>query len=149
MKIRKLLAASLMIGAVAIQPVQAQSVSGGFDDQRLDTRMQMSLTIPFGGLRNDQYSTPRLELSSVRQRSSAFGYRFDQAQNRSIKRSFSLTLEQEPKFLINGQFVASENGRQNISTGEGVLIGAGVIAIVFTIVAIDFTDEITDIVDPD
>lgn len=134
------LAASL----AAIAPAQAQSLSNGFNDPRVDSRLQIGVTIPFGGQKGDDYRQPRLEIASVRRSGTELDYNFRPDRQREIRRSIAFTLEDNPQFLVNGRFAEDNDGRRNISTGAAIAIGVGAAVILTAIVLADQIDDAED-----
>lgn len=128
---------------------QAQSVGNAYNAPRVDSRMQLSLTIPFGGEERDDYSQPRLELASTRRHSTDFSFQFQPEQQREIRRSFALTLQDQPRFMVDGEFLSQTERRQNISTGEGIAIGLGAVGVFILIATIELSDDLNDLADPD
>lgn len=143
-------ATALATGAMlSASPVMAQSVSNGYNDPRIDNRVQLSLTMPLGGQRDDDYRQPRLELTSTRRNSVDFQYNFRPDMQREYRRSFAITLQDQPKMLVNGRFVEPANGRNNLTTGQIIIIGGLAVAVVSVIAITDFADALDDLSDPD
>jgi hypothetical protein len=142
-------------GALAITaflanvPAHAQSVSNGYNDPRIDSRLQLGITIPFGGQKQSDYRQPRLEISSVRSNARNLEFRFRPEAQREIRRSFAFTLEDKPKMMIDGRFVQKADERNNISTGAA--IGIGVVAILGATIVIlaQKVDDVDDFINTD
>ena len=138
-----------VISALTANPAAAQSVSNGYSDPRIDNRLQLSLTLPLGGEQGDDYRQPRIELSSVRRNNSDFAFNFRPEQQREFRSSFAVTLQDQPKTLINGRFAEPQSDHNNLTTGQVLIIG-GLAVLALSVIAItDFTDAIDDLSDPD
>lgn len=129
---------------LASVPAQAQSLSNGFNDPRIDSRLQIGVSIPFGGQKGDDYRQPRLEIASVRRSGTELDYNFRPDRQSEIRRSIAFTLEDNPQFLVNGRFAEDNDGRRNISTGAAIAIGVGAAFILTAIVIADELDDAED-----
>ncbi|WP_209347921.1 hypothetical protein [Pontixanthobacter sp. CEM42] len=163
---------SLVTGAMATlllaQPVAAQSIRDLHYDDASDVRVSAGITIPFGGKSRSVETKPRFDFGFEQsaQRNEVLLARpwyTNQAQERR-RMTLSLTLEDNPRMLLNQQQVA----RFSLSTfadeadatekpkkggGNTLLIIGGVLVTGYLVAAVavtaDAVDAIEDLTDPD
>lgn len=154
------------------QGAQAQSQGHSMRDLEgsghNDTRANASITIPLGARRGSDAAKPRFDFSVATQTlgtsRTLTPLRFDANYERQTLRAatVSLTLEQNPRLLMNGQRVATfgptltadEDGDADgkgggLGTGGAILIGLGLLSGAVLIATLETADEINDLVDPD
>ena len=150
----------LALALASTSPVQAQSLRAIEGAGQSDTRAMVGITIPFGGDNRSAESQPRLDLKMEMSR---IGSGTDIAPSinplypdrRDVRRAtFSLTFEENPRFMLNGFSLDqgsrlysgqqeegdpdAENGEEKAKkerkTGQKVLRGAAVAGGVFVLV---------------
>ena len=135
-----------VVGALASQPVHAQSVNAFDNHGRVETRAMLGVTIPLGGKKRAQETKPRLDLRFDTSRIDSDPARTRtldplRLQRRDIRQSvFSITMENRPRLMLNGYAVAQvgptlyadqdaetteEGEKEERGTGEKILRGAG------------------------
>lgn len=136
--------------ASAQQTLQEYEIAG-----QSDFRAVVSATIPLGGNRSDARAAPRLDLAltgrdyrprDVQADTPAFRY---QPPERRV--AFSLTMEQNPRLLINGERITSfgprltaDEDEERSGGGNTALYILGGVLVVGTVAAVVTTTEIRD-----
>ena len=162
--------ASLAVAATGLlaQGVQAQSLRDWQYEGHRDTRASAAITIPLGARRGSEDAKPRLDFGlethamGASQSVTPLRFEADYQRPRLQATTISFTLENNPRLALNGRHVAtfgprltadeedeSERESRGLSTGEGILIGLGVLSGVLLFATLETADEITDLVDPD
>ncbi len=157
---------SVAVFSLLAQPVAAQSLDEWEREGRVETRAMASFTIPLGGGRSVEQTAPRLDFAMQNYRIGSdqnAPLRFDvRSQPRALQRQsiVSLTLDQQPKLLLNGQRVATfgptlhadEEGEQKSGGGNTALYVIGGVLVLAAgataILATDARDAVSDAIGP-
>ncbi len=154
--------------ALFAQGANAQRLRDFQHDSATDTRASAAITIPLGARRGSAEAKPRLDFAlethaiGASQTVTPLRFEADYQCQRLQATTISFTLENNPQLALNGRHVAtfgprltdddedgSDRESRGLSTGEGVLIGLGVLSGVLLFATLETADEITDLVDPD
>ena len=161
---RWLAVAALGIAGIA-QSAQAQGLRDMEPGAHDDTRISLSVTIPLGARRGSDEATPRMDLA-LDQRSPATStsptpLQFDplEQERRYRLSALSLTLEQNPQFMVSGTRVATfgprlaadddREGGGGGSTALYVIGGLVAFGTIGTIILVtDTRDAVSDAIGP-
>lgn len=144
--------ATIALTSFCLAPAAAQSYNPSNDFGANGIRGGASIVIPFGGNKKNAHSKPRVEFSFQQSRVQQDQLKLDfnrySLQNAPITNpnigKIGFTLNQKPQMLVNGKTYHFDGDKKNVSTGEGILIGFGVLAGVILLSAVIITDDIED-----
>lgn len=152
--------------ALWVQGASAQSLRDFQHDSVTDTRASAAITIPLGARGGSSEAKPRFDLTLATQQiggsQSVTPLRLDTNVQRQALREakVSLTIEHNPRLLLNDQRVATfgprltadeddQDGGGGLSTGAGIAIGLGILGGAFLWAGLETADELNDLVDED
>ncbi|MEP3226532.1 MAG: hypothetical protein ABJO01_11195 [Parasphingorhabdus sp.] len=115
-----------------------------------ETRTMLSLSVPFGGQREEAMPRIELNIQNINGQSSlapsTYVTSFDRIRSEN---TIGFRLNNEPTLMLNGRPFKPVDNQQNLSTGAGIALGLGLLAGAILVATAETADEISDLVDPD